>query len=695
MSFISNADNVTLGEGVHNNIHGNFINNFIHNTFYGKKRHREAIEDAPDIRSLEEPTRKRRRPEEEEGIKVIRSKHLKLTLELGSGPGYFLHAGEAEGRAVIVKVFNAGPTVREQLESTVALSNGLMHSNVLRIEGVSSPASSNHFIAYENAHWKTAENPLAAALKDDLTRSVTLGFKMVAGLSSGMNYLSVQGISLASLGVENFDIFLDLNDRFLISVNPPTSMGIVTEDRLPEDNTAISWDIFNALCEKVLRSANRVLHNQDIERKPVALDLSSRPFVSYKPSAASALASNSASELPSSPRIPDDEPPVQPRREYVWRTIDCGQQSLANVARRISHDLDMKLYSVNKLVWTDGRSAHRCAGYIREEVTLATTTRDSAVVSHDAPSPLEICAVCNEVVGVHEVFQCVCGDPNPGLRPTVKCQACKLWSHSDCVGNLKEFTCQLCEPAAASQSDNHHHAASTVFDDFNADYTKQIDFSSSQNPSDILAPHPDFFELELDPTLAGLDDNQLRLLSVNSHDAYSFLRSDTPTPGPSSNITVSSESAYDSLSFYSEPFYNYPHSPHPPSNHSPPLELEMDFQPTRSRASVTADTRQTARRITPDRASSVAPEDQRPGPSERQFELDETMWQEFLKSVGVATVPSASTSANAAWEGDAVDVNGRGGMGASEDSDADVTRGEPRRPRSEREKQASRRNWSR
>jgi hypothetical protein len=29
------------------------------------------------------------------------------------------------------------------------------------------------------AHWKTAEGPLAAALKNDLTRSVTLGFKMV------------------------------------------------------------------------------------------------------------------------------------------------------------------------------------------------------------------------------------------------------------------------------------------------------------------------------------------------------------------------------------------------------------------------------------------------------------------------------------------------------------------------------------
>ncbi|KAJ7129970.1 hypothetical protein C8R43DRAFT_1133945 [Mycena crocata] len=122
-----------------------------------------------------------------------------------------------------------------------------------------------------------------------------------------------------------------------------------------------------------------------------------------------------------------------------------------------------------------------------------------------------------------------------------------------------------------------------VFDDFTADFNK--DFASFQSPSDILAPHPDLFELELDSSLAGFDDNQLQLLTIDSHDVYSFLRSDTPTRGPPSNITASSESAYDSLSSYSESFYNYPHSPHPPSNYSFPLDLEMDFQRIRVDAS--------------------------------------------------------------------------------------------------------------
>ncbi|KAJ7659447.1 hypothetical protein B0H17DRAFT_342318 [Mycena rosella] len=253
MSFISNADHVALREGVYNNVHGNL--NIVHNTFYGKKRHRELeIGDAPDLLPIMDPKRKRRRREKDlkDGIEVIQSQELKLTIEIGSGPGYFLHAGETRGRAVIVKVFNAGPTMREQLESTVALSKGLLHPNVLRIEGASSPESLSHFIVYESAHWKTAAGPLAAALKDDLTRSITLGFKMIAGLSSGMNHLSVQGVLLASLGAENFDIFLDINDRFLISINPHIAAEMdVGEDRRPEDNTTRSWDVFNVLCSKV------------------------------------------------------------------------------------------------------------------------------------------------------------------------------------------------------------------------------------------------------------------------------------------------------------------------------------------------------------------------------------------------------------------------------------------------------------
>jgi hypothetical protein len=118
-----------------------------------------------------------------------------------------------------------------------------------------------------------------------------------------------------------------------------------------------------------------------------------------------------------------------------------------------------------------------------------------------------------------------------------------------------------------------------AFDQFSSDYAKQqgLDFFSFHSPSDILAPHPDLFESELDSSLAAFDEVQLQLLTVDSNDAFSYLRSDTPTCGPPSTITVSSESAYDSVSSRSD-YYNYPHSPYAPTNYSFPLDLEMDFQ---------------------------------------------------------------------------------------------------------------------
>ncbi|KAJ7232274.1 hypothetical protein C8J57DRAFT_1729919 [Mycena rebaudengoi] len=392
---------------------------------YGTKRGQEH-----DISTR--PFDKRRR--REDGLKIIQTEHLKLIREIGSGPGYFLHVGQNEGHAVIVKVFNRGPTLRQQLESTVTLSRGLIHPNVLRIEGISSPASLVHFIAYEDGkslklvlsaqkrrgfpsvHWENTEGPLAVALKNDLARSITLGFRMVAGLSAGINHLCVQGVSLGSIGVESFDVFLDLDDRFLISINPRSPETADTAEFQESDDK--SWGVFNALCQKVLISANRVLHDEPINRDPVPLDLLRPTFVFSMASPtlpSSLLPFRSATSQKNQPEAP-------PRREYIWRTMDRGLQSLATVARQMGVDPDMNLSPLHRLTRSDGQSPHRCAGYVREEITLATTMLDSAVVAHDAPTPLEICSICHEVVALHEVFDCICGDPAPGSRPTVKCQ---------------------------------------------------------------------------------------------------------------------------------------------------------------------------------------------------------------------------------------------------------------------------------
>ncbi|KAF7361307.1 Homeobox protein OTX1 [Mycena sanguinolenta] len=434
--------------------------------FHGVKRRREKTEDGSDSSLPTQRMEKRRRLNDDDECEVIPSRNLKLIREIGSGPGYLLHAGQNKGHAVIVKVFNRGPRskVRRQLEATVALSKGIMHPNVLRLLGISSPESCSHFIVYENGklsrlklrvrlidgesvHWQNAEGPLAMALKTDLKRSITIGFKMVAGLSAGLNHLLVQGVFAKPMGVENFDIFLDVDDRFVISVHPQSREEEGEIAQFQERESA--WIVFNTLCGKTLTSANRVLHCEEISRDPTILDVgcataSEKSLPLLFPFGSSAPLQNTQEGLD-----------VPPRREYVWRTIDRGWQSLENIARRINLDMNMDFSSLPKMNWTDQQSPHRCAGYMREEITLTTTILDSAVVAHDVPSPSERCLICNEVVDVREKFRCKCGDLAPGTRHTIKCQMCKFWSHSDCVENSNhKFLCRLCmRPEAPAEEE--------------------------------------------------------------------------------------------------------------------------------------------------------------------------------------------------------------------------------------------------
>jgi hypothetical protein len=176
---------------------------------------------------------------------------------------------------------------------------------------------------------------------------------------------------------------------------------------------------------QVLTSANRVLHSkcfylpqnflmhvvctdEEVDRDPEVLELLRPSSVSQNSATASLLSLGSAP----SQSIQEDGNPVSPRREYVWRIVDRGQQSLETVARRITLDLDTNISPLHRLTKTDELSPHRCAGYLREEIMLATTTLDSAVVSHDTPSSLETCSICHEVVALHEAFDCICGAPS-------------------------------------------------------------------------------------------------------------------------------------------------------------------------------------------------------------------------------------------------------------------------------------------
>lgn len=96
------------------------------------------------------------------------------------------------------------------------------------------------------------------------------------------------------------------------------------------------------------------------------------------------------------------------------------------------------------------------------------------------------------------------------------------------------------------------------------------------SPSDVHAPHPDLFDLDLEASIIALpqvDQEQLQQLNIDLTDTYAFLPTNaTPRCGPPSTLTASSESTYDS---YSESLYNYSEYESNPTDYS--ADLGIDF----------------------------------------------------------------------------------------------------------------------
>jgi len=111
------------------------------------------------------------------------------------------------------------------------------------------------------------------------------------------------------------------------------------------------------------------------------------------------------------------------------------------------------------------KTAHRCPGYNRIEITLTSDIARSAIVSHHTPTPHEICPVCKEIVQDAEIFACICGGDGKCLHehgsspfvltpsaenefPTIKCLTCLEWYHRPCVNIFEnedqKFVCQRC-----------------------------------------------------------------------------------------------------------------------------------------------------------------------------------------------------------------------------------------------------------
>ena len=100
------------------------------------------------------------------------------------------------------------------------------------------------------------------------------------------------------------------------------------------------------------------------------------------------------------------------RRELVWRSDGIGTVSLEEIARQFKSSVltfSTELEFNHRRGRYTTKTAHRCPGYSRIEITLTPDIARSAVVSHLTPIPHEICPVCKEIVKDAEIFACICG----------------------------------------------------------------------------------------------------------------------------------------------------------------------------------------------------------------------------------------------------------------------------------------------
>jgi hypothetical protein len=102
------------------------------------------------------------------------------------------------------------------------------------------------------------------------------------------------------------------------------------------------------------------------------------------------------------------------RRELVWKSQDEKNASLKDICFEFKAFLDSLSPSSDPTLRRRRgrytvRTAHRCPGYNRTEITLTPSITRSAIVCHSTPLPHEICPVCNRVVQDVEVFDCKCG----------------------------------------------------------------------------------------------------------------------------------------------------------------------------------------------------------------------------------------------------------------------------------------------
>jgi hypothetical protein len=205
-----------------------------------------------------------------------------------------------------------------------------------------------------------------------------------------------------------------------------------------------------------------------------------------------------ASKTSSSRILPRKSTPSAHRRELVWKSQEHDVVPLEDIAHQFQ-DFIHTFSTESALTRRRGRyttkTAHRCPGYNRVEITLTTDVARSAIVSHLTPTPHEICPVCKEIVQDAEIFACICGGDGKFLpehssspfvltrlaeneSPTIKCLTCSEWYHRSCVNIFEnedqKFVCQRC--TVQTMSDPNESSGGVLVDSQTGRISEELAF---------------------------------------------------------------------------------------------------------------------------------------------------------------------------------------------------------------------------
>ncbi|KAJ7600698.1 hypothetical protein C8J56DRAFT_1019779, partial [Mycena floridula] len=405
--------------------------------------------------------------------------------EVTIGDDYRIFAAVYQGIAVLVKVYE-GPDSRQRIKTDLSINHSFQHPNLLRVVAACKTAqipfivfkTPIHSLPPEIGVFRSLTCYLAAALGDGDQECLVRAVQFMRDVSSGFSHLeNMWKVKRFALSRTTFDLLVDANNNVCVSV------GLIKDQEAAQRTLANEWlNVFEDLCARNLREANEECHSDFRRRLPVsapstdvattlaplpsAIEAATTPLLNLNQTGS--LIQTKPLFSPQPPSVPE----YPPRREYAFvPQTGSDRPSLKEINKdfarfmrnlQVGPTISSNIERLRRNLRLPTTVQHRCPGYKRQELAIATSVSRTAIISHFTPLIKEICQVCNQEVK-EGIFLCPCGQADDGVASTVRCHKCLVWSHRGChqvlIIDSLQFTCPECQqnsiglnPAFASSS---------------------------------------------------------------------------------------------------------------------------------------------------------------------------------------------------------------------------------------------------